>query len=1156
MTLKSFLTLTFLLLAFPIHAAQTAEELQSTIKQLEKSEAPDPELLAVLKRTLNLVQSTEEASRLATSYREAASKAPQKLEALRNLSSAPDFPSKPAVDATVQSLNQSLLDIAAELDAARNKADSARTEIKRRSEILASIPDRIAQARSELSSLAEITEPPSTASQLAKAEHQLKIEKRQALKASIAKLEAEQERYLAESSLLATRQQIASENAKQLTKIQSRWQNALQQKRIAEAEIARKRAKRQISQLSNIPELADIAESNAKLADMRSGTNGLSSRIASISAYQSKIEADLARVKEQRDSAKDRITLLENAGLEIDTGIGALLRRHRAGIPDIDAITDDLKQHLQNSANAQLNLIELETASANELTDIDSRVEALFQKYQGKGVKKETIRELLTQRRELLDQVIADHRTYLKRIGKTNQTTRNAIEVFSEYALYLDERLLWIPSAERIHFNDFPREGKALLKLISPSVGGRWLENMAQDFADFWFLWLPALLAIITLLYRRRFIRKKLISVGEAASRRNCTSFVPTLKALIYSVALTAPIPLATSFLAWRTETTSPFYSALISLTLFTGFVGFFRRLCRPNGILHSHIKLDAHRTILMRKNLLWYLPLMMPVVFVVSALLGLHQGGGTGRIVFILAMITTWILFFVLTKPSNKLLYKGSKPSRFAKIAYILCIIIPPALIAGAALGYFQSVLIIRQQVLASLSLILIIAFFVALLLRWGLVSRRNLALKQALRRREAALAERKKAEEKEGEQPVSEENPSDIPTLEEVKAEAVDVADVQEKTAHLIKVAAACALAFGLYGIWDASLPALAGLDDIRLWGENTSKQEQTENTDSSSPLPSFPATGSDTPEDTTETADASESEKDSKSPVSLIEPEDDQVTLQDLLIFFIALFLTFTAARNIPSLLELTLLNRLNLKPGGSFAVTTAITYSIVVVGIVIAFAQIGVTWGKVQWIAAAVTLGIGFGLQEVFANFVAGLILLFERPIRLGDYISVGDVSGRVTQIKIRATTIQQLNNRELIVPNKEFITGQVVNWTLKDPVLRAEVLVGIAYGSDTKLARKELIKVAEANSRVVKTQKTDVIFEDFSDSTLNMLLRTHVSGIENFIPVHSELRFAIDDAFRKANIEIAFPQRDIHIRSVTNLTDALKKADESAEHTAQ
>ena len=183
----------------------------------------------------------------------------------------------------------------------------------------------------------------------------------------------------------------------------------------------------------------------------------------------------------------------------------------------------------------------------------------------------------------------------------------------------------------------------------------------------------------------------------------------------------------------------------------------------------------------------------------------------------------------------------------------------------------------------------------------------------------------------------------------------------------------------------------------------------------------------------------------------------------------------------------------------------------------------------------------TVGLGFGLQEIFANFVSGIIILFEQPIRVDDIVTIGEVTGSVAKIRIRATTIRRWDQRELIVPNKEFITGRLINWTLSDNVLRREFIVGIAYGSDTAKAEKILYEVARANPLVLKDREPVVIFKSFGDNSLEFELRVFISGIENYVPVWHSINCAIDEAFRKAGIVIAFPQRDIYIHSAdTNI----------------
>ena len=256
-----------------------------------------------------------------------------------------------------------------------------------------------------------------------------------------------------------------------------------------------------------------------------------------------------------------------------------------------------------------------------------------------------------------------------------------------------------------------------------------------------------------------------------------------------------------------------------------------------------------------------------------------------------------------------------------------------------------------------------------------------------------------------------------------------------------------------------------------------------------------------------------------------------------------------MTVVAVKNIPGLVELLILKRLPLGAGERYAVTTLSRYLITIVGVVIACGALGITWSKVQWLLAAMTVGLGFGLQEIFGNFVSGLIILFERPIRVGDKVTIGDVSGTVSRIRIRATTVTDFNRKELIVPNKEFVTGKLVNWTLSDQVLRLVVPVGVAYGSDTEQARKLLVKVAKEHPAVMAEPEPKAHFLGFGESSLQLELWAFLPDFESFIRARNELHTAVAKTFREAGIEIAFPQRDIHVRSIHQAFPIVEKPQE-------
>jgi len=222
------------------------------------------------------------------------------------------------------------------------------------------------------------------------------------------------------------------------------------------------------------------------------------------------------------------------------------------------------------------------------------------------------------------------------------------------------------------------------------------------------------------------------------------------------------------------------------------------------------------------------------------------------------------------------------------------------------------------------------------------------------------------------------------------------------------------------------------------------------------------------------------------------------------------------------------------------GARDAMVTIIGYIMFLIAILAGLSAAGFDFGNIAIIAGALSVGIGFGLQNIVNNFVSGLILLFERPIRKGDWIEVGGTEGYVKDIHIRSTKIQTFDRSDVIVPNSELISNQVTNWVLSTRSGRAIIPVGVAYGTDTEKVRDILLAIAEENEQVAKTgtmPKPVVLFREFGDSSLNFELRVFLHDVDRRLRVVSEINFAIDKAFREQGIEIPFPQRDLHVKSL-------------------
>jgi potassium efflux system protein len=235
-----------------------------------------------------------------------------------------------------------------------------------------------------------------------------------------------------------------------------------------------------------------------------------------------------------------------------------------------------------------------------------------------------------------------------------------------------------------------------------------------------------------------------------------------------------------------------------------------------------------------------------------------------------------------------------------------------------------------------------------------------------------------------------------------------------------------------------------------------------------------------------------------------------------------------------------LESNWLKKTYLERGTREALVTITGYVYFSIAFLIGLGVAGFDFSSLALIAGALSVGIGFGLQNIVNNFISGLILLFERPVKTGDWVVVGNTEGYVKKIRIRYTQIQTFDRADVIVPNSELISNQVTNWMLRDTYGRARIPVGVAYGSDTELVEKILVDVANNHPDVItdgSSPEPKVIFRGFGDSSLDFELRCHVRNVDRRLTIVSDINFAIDKAFRENHIEIPFPQRDLHVRDL-------------------
>jgi len=260
-------------------------------------------------------------------------------------------------------------------------------------------------------------------------------------------------------------------------------------------------------------------------------------------------------------------------------------------------------------------------------------------------------------------------------------------------------------------------------------------------------------------------------------------------------------------------------------------------------------------------------------------------------------------------------------------------------------------------------------------------------------------------------------------------------------------------------------------------------------------------------------------------------------DTVTIGGILLLVFLFASVIIVERILQRLLIRRFLSKTRLQPSLQYGLSRILGYTLIAIGFYVAFQAVGLDLSSLAIVAASLGVGVGFGLQNIINNFVSGIIILAERPISIGDRIEVAGVAGRVTKIQLRSTTVVTNDNITMIVPNADFISNTVTNWSHGDPKVRIRVPVGVAYGSDLKLLQQLLLEAAGEHPKALRDPSPVVLFNEFGDNSLNFELGVWTQEM-TAAPIHftSEMNFIIEQKLRENDIEIPFPQRDLHVRS--------------------
>ncbi|MBZ6065466.1 miniconductance mechanosensitive channel MscM [Aeromonas schubertii] len=815
--------------------------------------------------------------------------------------------------------------------------------------------------------------------------------------------------------------------------------------------------------------------------------------------YNSSLSLQLETIEESIDRVRQEQSRVDKRLQELSE-LGSALREQMEWLQVSDAYGEDLRGKL-SELPAPYPLPKLESLIVktrvakrqydNELAELGDLAQARSRVEQGETLDRPqqlVLDSLLKARRQLLTRLLDASDSLLQDQTRLKLLYSRQNSKIAEIRDQGSNHLFWLPDTRPVSGELLLDTPAALGLALKPGQWRQLIEALQVPPLSTRVTVFSALLILAYLWWR---LGRDLLRVNQAIAPRigKVTQDKFSLSSRLLLRALLASLPLpAMVFLlrylyqgAWEYPFANAVISSLGELWFLLFALLFTRHLCLERGLLALHFGWQPDRVARIWGHFRVLMLILIPSFFI-QGIGDAYQGHALydtlGRLAFIIGSLWLLLFFYRLNRERLPLTWGQSdmsKPHLLHHFVWNSLMLAPLLAVGGALFGYFFTARTLLRQLEVSLLCALLFMLIYYLARRWMLIQRRRLQFERAKARRAEILAQR---EQEEGLLESSEPN-------EEME---LDLDTLSAHSLRLIRTLLMLGYTALLMFLWSDLMGAFSFLGNIELWQVS--------------------------------------------STVGGI-AQLEGVTIKDLALTLFVLIITVVTARNLHSLLELSLLQHLNLTPGTGFAITTMAKYMVIVVGALSCFSLLGIDWSKTQWLVAALSVGLGFGLQEIFANFVSGLIILFEKPIRIGDTVTIRDLTGTVSRIKTRATTIVDWDRKEIIMPNKAFITEQFINWSLSDAITRVKIRIRIALHADPVQIQRLLEESILQCSLVLDTPTPEAFLVELTDSALIYELRVYVNNMDHRMPITHELHNRV--LGRLKELGLALPHQQIDIR---------------------
>ncbi|RJG13173.1 mechanosensitive channel MscK [Pseudomonas cavernicola] len=1062
----------------PLQAAEppTSSGVQSSLDSLGERKLPEAEQQAVkqtLENTLRFLAAKEDSEQRLSDLKHKLAEAPRLIsEAQRELAKLKASPplsiaqryansSEPQLEQQLTDRSTQLSDWQKAIAEANSQIITAQTRPERAQAEISSNQTRAQEINGLLKNGKDGGKP-------------LSPERRDLLNAELASLTAQtllRRQELAGNNLLQdlgnSQRDLLDERITRVEQESRELQSLINDKRRAQSEKTVAELSLEAKKAGSDSLLASESATNLKLSDYLLRTTD---RLNQLTQQNLQTKQQLDTVNQSDQALDEQISVLKGSLL-----LAKILYQQKQSLPQLK-----LDRNLADEI-ADIRLYQFELNQQRELvSNPTAYVEQLLAKQPPEEVNlqlRKTLFDLITTRSELLERLNREMNALLNESITLQLNQKQLQSTARTLRATLDEQMFWIPSNKPLDLGWFKLVPKMLERQLSAVPWGSAVNELGSGLIDRPLLFLPLLLLIGVLLWKRSYLSQKLVELHQDIGHYKRDSQLHTPLALLLNVLLALPGALFLALCGFALQMDARGQNATLGAALMEmaqAWLVFYTayRILSPAGVAELHFHWARPQVEFLRIQIRRLGLVVLALVAIVTV--AEHQPAALAEDVIGIGVVLT--CYALMTWLMSSLLLSG--PSREHASVFRLLIglgftALPIALFIAVGFGYYYTALKLSDRLINTLYLLMLWLVVEATFVRGLNVAARRLAYQRAQSKRQTQVKEGGEGGEI-------------------VEGPTLDIDQVNQQSLRLIRLALLGVFVVALYWVWADLISVFSYLDNITLY-EYTS------------------GTGGDA----------------SQVPISL----------SDLLGALLIITLTVALARNLPGLLEVLVLSRLDLAQGSSYAATTLLSYAIAGIGFVATLSALGVSWDKLQWLVAALSVGLGFGLQEIFANFISGLIILFERPVRIGDVVTIGNLSGTVSRIRIRATTITDFDRKEIIVPNKTFVTDQLVNWSLTDTITRVIIKVGVAYETDLPLARKLMMQACMENSRVLRDPEPLLYFLTISASTFDHELRFHVRELGDRNPATDEILSRIVLSFRQNGVEMAFNQLDIFVKNL-------------------